>query len=394
MSGGRAPLLVARREFVERVRDRSFVVSTALTLVILVGVIVAGALLRRGGGFDLGVVGQAAREPAEVARAAAATQGVAVRLVPYAGLEEGVRGLERGEVDALLVEAERIVVRSAAPGPLLQLLQAAVQVGRLREALVDAGLAPERVAEVLAPRPIPVEALEPPAPGREQDRTVTFVAVLLLYGQLFGYGVWVATGVVEEKSSRVVELLLSAVRPRQLLLGKIVGLGLLGLFQLSIIGTVGLTAALVAGVVHVPASALGAIGLVLVWFVLGFAFYSGLFACAGATVSRQEELQNALLPLQLFVLGSFVIALQALEDPGSTLARVASFVPPTAPLAMPPRLVAGDAGPLEAAASVALAVAGTAALVPVAARIYAGAILRIGARVRLREAWRAEERRA
>jgi ABC-2 type transport system permease protein len=380
--------IVARREFVERVRERSFIVSTAVSIVILVGIVVAARVLERPASFEVGTVGREAAAAAGLARAAAATQGVGIRVVPLAGVGEAERALREGRVDAVLVGEERIVVRSGPPPVLLGILQASAQQLRVRSALVGAGLPPEEAAQALAP--LPVQALEPERPGREEDRSLAFVAVLILYGQMFGYGVWVATGIVEEKSSRVVELLLAAVRPRQLLLGKIVGLGLLGLFQLLVIGSVGLAAALLAEVVRVPATALGSLGLVLVWFVLGFAFYSGLFACAGATVSRQEELQNALLPLQLLVLGSLVVAISSVEDPSSTLSRVASFVPATAPLAMPPRLIAGDAGPLDALASVAISLAATAALVPVAARIYAGAILRVGGRVRWREAWRAE----
>ena len=221
------------------------------------------------------------------------------------------------------------------------------------------------------------------------NSTVAFVALLLLYGQLFGYGVWVASGVVEEKSSRVVEVLLSAIRARQLMAGKVLGIGLLGLLQLSCIGAIAVTLSLVTGSLNVPGQALLTLGVTLFWFALGFGFYASLFAVAGALVSRMEELQNAIVPLNLTILGSFFISIAAVNNPDSTLARVASLVPFSAPFAMPPRIALGSATVPEAIASAVLLVGATALAIPFAGRLYAGAILRIGARVKLRDAWRA-----
>jgi ABC-2 type transport system permease protein len=218
---------------------------------------------------------------------------------------------------------------------------------------------------------------------------VAFVTLLLLYGQLFGYGVWVASGVVEEKSSRVVEVLLSAIRPRQLMVGKVLGIGMLGILQLLLIGAIAVSLSLATGVLNVPGQAILTVLVTLGWFALGFGFYASLFAVAGALVSRMEELQNAIVPLNLTILGSFFISIGAVNNPDSTLARVASLVPFTAPFAMPPRIALGSATVPEAIASAALLVGATALAIPFAGRLYAGAILRIGARVKLRDAWRA-----
>jgi len=101
---------------------------------------------------------------------------------------------------------------------------------------------------------------------------------------------------VEEKSTRVVEVLLAAVRPVQMLAGKIIGIGLVGLFQLAIIGVIGLAAAVASNTISFPPDAAGTIGSVRLWFLLGYAFYSSLFAVAGAIVSCQEGLQNTATP--------------------------------------------------------------------------------------------------
>jgi ABC-2 type transport system permease protein len=218
---------------------------------------------------------------------------------------------------------------------------------------------------------------------------VAFVALLLLYGQLFGYGVWVASGVVEEKSSRVVEVLLSAMRARQLMAGKVLGIGLLGLLQLACIGAIALSLSLALDVLNVPGQAILTLLVTLFWFALGFGFYASLFAVAGSLVSRMEELQNAIVPLNLTILASFFLSIAAVNDPDSTLARVASIVPLSAPFAMPPRIALGSATVLEAIASIVLLLGATAFAIPLAGRMYSGAILRIGARVKVREAWRA-----
>ncbi len=162
---------------------------------------------------------------------------------------------------------------------------------------------------------------------RRETATVAFVGVLVLYGQLFAYGYWVAAGVVEEKSSRVVEVLLATVRPSHLLRGKILGIGVLGLAQLLLIGLAALFTSKAVGSLDFPSGAVATIGLVLVWFVLGFFFYASLFAVAGSIVTRQEDLQTTMTPLTILIVASFFIGLSATTNPESTLATVASLIP-------------------------------------------------------------------
>jgi ABC-2 type transport system permease protein len=383
----RAYRLVARREFVERARDRSFLISTSITLLILVGFIVGNAVFNKGTAFDLGLVGPASSSPGHDVVAAGRAQGVRVTLHQFASASSANGALEKGTIEAALIDGVQIEVKAQPPDQLVGLIQAAAQAERARGALKQAGLSPDEIDQVLAPPPLPVRSLSPVDPHRSANSTVAFVGVLLLYGQLFGFGFAVASGVVEEKASRVVELLLATIRPSELLRGKILGIGALGLAQLLFIGTVGLVVAKAAGTLEFPAGALGTAGLVVLWFVLGFAFYSSLFAVAGALVPRQEELQNTLTPLSLVILGSFFVSITALDNPASGLARVASLLPPSAPLVMPPRLILGRASLWEAGLAVAISLAATAALIPFAARLYSGAVLRTR-RVKIREAWR------
>jgi ABC-2 type transport system permease protein len=238
-------------------------------------------------------------------------------------------------------------------------------------------------------QPLAVGVLQPPPPHREDNARIAFIGVLLLYGQLFGYGLWVATGVIEEKSSRIVEMLLSAIRPRQLLAGKIIGIGVLGLAQLITIASFAIVLALATGVHFAAGTAIWAALLVLGWFILGYAFYASLFAAAGSLVTRMEELQNVIVPINLTILVSFIISISSLQDPNSTVAVVASILPVSAALAMPVRIVLGAATGWQIALSLTLLIGSAVALVPVGGRLYEGAVLRTGSRVKLRDAWRA-----
>ena len=388
MSARRLWPIVARREFVERARDRGFQVSTAITVLLLVGVIVISAVFNRPTSFDLVVVGEGSDALGQQVRAAADALGIEVTVRELADEAEARQAVDAGDADAALVDAGRIVVRAEPPDQLVGLIQAVSVRERSRQALIAAGLSSEQVDAALAQPPLPVDALEPVNAESRETATVAFVGVLLLYGQLFAYGYWVAAGVVEEKSSRVVEVLLATLRPSHLLRGKILGIGLLGLAQLLLIGLVGLFASSAVGTLEFPSGAIATIGLVLVWFVLGFFFYATMFAVAGSIVTRQEDLQTTMTPLTILIVGSFFIGLSATSNPDSTLAVVASLLPFSSPLVMPTRIALGDAATWEVVASIAISVAATAALIPLATKIYSRALLRPG-RVRIRQVLRA-----
>jgi ABC-2 type transport system permease protein len=379
--------IVARREFVERGRDRGFLISTAITLIVLVGVIVGTSVLGGETRYKLGAADDA-RQVAERSVQAAQLLDVDVELVTTSDDAAAVAAVREGRLDAAVIGGAEIVVRSEPPAELVGIVQAVSQRMRTEEALRGTGLSDDQIRAALDQAPMEIRALEPVDDRRRENSAVAFVGVLALYGQLFAYGYWVAAGVVEEKSSRVVEVLLATVRPSQLLRGKILGIGVLGLLQLLLIGVVGLIAAQTVGSLDFPSGAIATIGIVLVWFVFGFFFYAGLFAVAGSIVPRQEDLQSTMTPLTLLIVGSFLIGLNAIGNPSSTLATVASILPPSAPLVMPSRIVLGETSLLGALLSVAITVAATVALVPLATRIYSAAVLRPG-RVRIRQALRA-----
>ena len=346
--------LVARRELTERIHERSFLISTGITLAIVVVVLVLPALLGFGGPNEYTVAAGDAQSRAVVERAGQIAQEFDAKVT-----------LGSDNPDATVVDGE-IRADDEPDDELVSILQVAAQ--------------PQT-----AP-PLRVITTEPVDPDRDAKAGLAFFTILILYGQLLTYGFWVATGVVEEKSSRVIEILLATIRPRYLLAGKVIGLGLLGLGQLLIVSLFGLVVAAATGALDVDGELVGAVALSLVWFVLGYAFYASAYAVAGALVPRQEEIQSSTTPLTMLILISLFIGFAVNDDPDGTLAHVTAFIPPVAPVTMPSRIILGAAPAWEIAASAALMIATTLALIPFAGRIYAAVVLRTGSAVKLREA--------
>jgi ABC-2 type transport system permease protein len=389
VSARRAITLVAQREIVERVRQRSFVISTVVTLAIVAAAAVLPGLIGGGGPerYRVGVVGEASQPVAQAAVVAATRFGVEIAPERVAARPAAERALEADELDAVIVGGRTLLSSDSPPDELEQALQAGAQRAGSVSVLRDRGLSAGAIERALSPPALATRTLE--AAGTEDEqRFVALAAVLLLYIQLLTYGLWVAAGVVEEKASRVVEILLAAIAPRELLAGKVIGLGLLGLAQLLLVVAVGAGLALASGTLEVESSALATIGVVLLWFPLGYALYASLYAAAGALVSRQEDLQSSSGPLTLIVIAAYLVSFQAIDDPAGGLARIASLVPFTAPLVQPVRLVTGEGSLVSALAAVAIIAITTLVIVRVAATIYERAVLRTGKPVRLREALR------
>ena len=188
----------------------------------------------------------------------------------------------------------------------------------------------------------------------------------------------------------VVELLLSTLRPWQLLLGKVLGLGAVGLLQLLIISGVGLAASTWLGVLDIGGIALGTLAVGLGWYLIGILLYATVYAAVGSLVSRQEEVNGVIAPLTMTIVMAFVVSINLmLADPDSTLVAVLSMLPPFAPILMPARIAVGNAALWQVATATILALLAILALTWLAGRIYSTAVLRTGARVRLRDALRA-----
>ena len=384
--------LVARRDFWVRIRERSFLISTLINIAVISILVLARASSAGGAGpsFDLGYVGPSSVATGAVQLGHDAQPPIPIAVRAFADRATADAALRDGSVDAV-VDANELIGFTGIPDLLSSLVEASARNAAVT-ALLDEHQVPQTERDAANdPTPLVLAVLQPAPPHRSENAAVAFVGVLLLYGQLFGYGIWVASGVIEEKASRVVEMLLSAIRPKQLLLGKIVGIGTLGLAQLIVISSFAIGLAFATNAINVSSSAFGAAGLVIGWFILGFAFYATLFAAAGSLVTRMEELQNVIVPINLTILVSFFISIGALEDPNGRLQVIASILPTSSALAMPVRIVLGAAPGWQIVLSLIVLVGSTVLLVPFAARLYSGAVLRTRGRVRIREAWRSAE---
>jgi ABC-2 type transport system permease protein len=378
--------LVAGREVSTRLRDKNFIISSIVIIVVLIGVMAFQVIL--GSGEDegrLGVVGDAS-ELGPAIQAQGEAVGVDVTIVPLDDEAAARSAVDDEDVDGALLdgtgEAPQLLVKER-DSTMEAVVNGAVAGVAISRELADAGVDLAAVPEVS------VQALDSDDDDGERV-VVALIGVAVLYSLIILFGQFVAQGVVEEKASRVVELLLATMKPWQLLAGKILGLGVLGLAQMVVIGVIGIVGALAFDVVDVPGELIGTVVSVVLWFVLGYAFYASVYAVAASLVSRQEDLGTVLTPTTLVLVAGVFVGIQAAGEPGGTLATVTSFVPGLSPLVMPVRQAADEAAAWEVGLSVVLMLVAIALVVRLGGRVYAGALLRTSGKTKLREALRAE----
>ena len=384
MTGRKAIFLTTRRELRERALSRAFLISTAVQVAVVVAIVVVSALSSGGSDeFDVGV-DSATRAVGEAAVAAQEGYDVELHLETVPSVDEAQSRVSDGELDAALIDG-RLITDGEPSDSLAALLQQSAAEVSGQERLRAAGVPEDEIRAALNPPGLEVEDVSDAESGAAG---VAFVSSLLLYVAILGAGMSVATGVVEEKATRVVEVILSAIRPIQLLAGKVLGIGLLTLAQVLLIVAAGLLAALPTGALDLPDSTVSTVLLIALFFVLGYVLYACGFAVSGAIVSRQEDVQNSSAPLMMILIAAYLAAISVADDPDSTLAVASTFIPLVAPMVVPAR-AANDALPAgELVISIVLMLAAIALLLWLAARIYNRAVLRMGAPIKLLQAVR------
>lgn len=384
-------LLVARREIIEKVRNRAFMIFTLFMLLLPIGGGVIGAFVSDPDTreYRVGLTEGDAAQLAPVLKQQARTFSAKVETVRLRGPDAAEKAVKSGEIDAAVVGLYRVLTDGSPAAGLETLLRSSVEQVRSVSALREAGVSPEQAQAILNPELLSFRDVSGDGEdgGLGPEAAVAQIGMVFLFLTIFTYGYWIANGVVEEKTSRVVEIVLSTIRPACLLSGKILGIGLLGLCQILLVAALGIVAVSVAGL-ELPPVALGILGAVVLWFVLGFAFYSCLFAVAGSLVSRQEDLQYTQLPLMVLIFVGYGAAFYEFGNPGSLVGQVLSFIPPFSPMVTLMRMGMGEAGALEVLLAATLALLSTAALMVLAIRLYGGSVLRFGTRVSLTDAWR------
>ncbi|MEO7126919.1 MAG: ABC transporter permease [Nakamurella sp.] len=385
--------LIAGRELTTRLRSKAFRVMTAIVLFIIVATVLAFQLLPGfgSGGSKVGVL-QADRSLGEQISAAATAVDVEVDTVVVSDAAAGRAQVVDGTLAALAIAKPSGQVEVVVQSKLSPQLQAALTVASRNlvqdNAIRALGGDPATVAAAIAQAGITVEALVPPKQYDVQQLVLGGAAGILIYLSLMIGGQLVAQGVVEEKSSRVVELLLATVRPWELMVGKVLGIGALGLIQIVLYGVVGMGLSIALGTLSLSiGAAAGTVVWLIVWYLVGFVMYAFAFAGAGALVSRQEDAAGVIMPITSFVIVGYVIGITVLpNDPSNAFAEVMSVIPLFAPTLMPMRLAMGGVPGWEAALALVLALAMIPLLAALSGRIYRNAVIHIGSRVPLRKA--------
>lgn len=388
----RAIWLVTRREINARVRSKSFVISTVAVLVVLAGLIgLQSVLANQTSTLRVGMYGQAS-SLVEPLQTSAKELGKQVAASTVASTEDGWQKIESDQLDALVTGAPgalHVIVKKRIDPGLQGTLDGMVRQQALDAQLAGAGLDVRQVQQTIANAKVDVTTLEAQDPFYAVRIGIGILFVVLLFMSIQLYGQAVAQGVVEEKSSRIVEILLSTVRPWQLMLGKVLGVGLAGLAQIVIIVGVGLIGVTSSGLLTLPPGVGGIMVWGVIWYLLGFFLFASLLAAAASLVSRQEELASVVTPVTMLLLVPYVVGFSQLtSNPDSKLIEVLSMIPPFGPMLMPSRIALDVAPGWQIALSLALTMLALAGAIWLGSRIYANAVLRTGARVRLRDALR------
>lgn len=394
MRAGTAVRLVAGREISTRVRSKAFIWTTVALLVAIIGGSFVLSLLQdhEPDPITVGVSSSAPGLDAALG-SAAATTGVEVetRVLDDAAGRQAVRDQDVAAYVETDGAAVTVVVHSTLDPALEPAMAILAQQLALDGAVADLGGDPAAVNQAVLGAAPAVETLGTPTAEVDTAQGLTgVVAGILIFVAIMSSGQMVSQGVVEEKSSRVVELLLSTIRPWQLIAGKVLGIGALGLAQVALYTAAGAGAAAALGLLDGAPVELGSAALwLVVWFVVGYAMYATLLGALSALVSRQEDVGNVITPVIMLLMIPYIIAVSVAPwDPDNTLVTVLSLIPLFSPILMPVRIAMGVAPGWEIALTLGLSVLLVAVLVLVGGRVYERAITRTGARVPLREALR------
>lgn len=425
-------LHVARREYLFRVRGRAFKVTTALLALAIAAVTMVPTILAAVGVADppkVAVNVQAddiATDPVLSIQTAlilaqdpsadpgsAPPDGDRARVTRADDPDAAAQSVRDGDLDALLTitrdddgDLAFEYLGSASPTNQTRLLvtQASAAI-TIADRLDRAGVDPAQQSELFQPPDFTAVPVDPDDSRNEDDFGGAFIlsyaVVILTFMAILTYGNWVAQSVAEEKSGRVMELLITAATPRQLLTGKVLGTGAAGLTQYVAI----VAAAVIGFAANGPISeALGVAGelpfslpslgpgiLVAfgVFFLLGFLLYCTLYAAAGSMVSRIEDVQQAVGPLIFLAVGGYFASFTALNDPDAEWVAILSLVPFFSPYLMPARLLLTSVGIGQVLLAIALLALTLALAIWIASRVYSAGVLMYGQRVGIRTIWRA-----
>ncbi len=379
--------LIARREMDERFRAKSFRIVTVLLMVAVgAGVVIPALVGKHHKTEKVGVLGAAAPALTQAAQEAGRLSGSQVSVVPVASVDDARKLLRAGTLAAVVVNGREVLVKQQQVGGTNS--SSATFAGTLAQLVgLERKLAPGASAAALTNGvALPVRGVQP-APKSVASRVTAVVIDLLIYIVIFFYGLRIAQAVGEEKTSRVVEVLLATVRSTQLLTGKLIGFAALAFTQIFAAGATYAILGLAVGS-HTIEGGVALMGAL--WLVLGFALYCTAFAAAGSMVTRQSDVGNVATPLMIPLILAYILAQGVVFGGASSFFHVLAFIPWTAPIAMPTLYAIGAASALQVVISAVLCILATIATARLAGLVYQRSVMRTDKRVKLREVLRAD----
>jgi ABC-2 type transport system permease protein len=405
---------IIRREFVERVRTRWFWVSAVLGPVLFAGVIVFQIMQSLGGGVrhivvvDSGNLGYGDKI-VEALGASKTIRAIAIKSAPGV-LDSLKRSVEAKQLNGFLLVNDSLPSEGKAEYRASTLsLQTIEELQRTLNRVVEKvrlegkGVNPAVVDWAQALRVTldqkKIARGEITTENAGQSFVLAYVMAILLFMAILLYGVNVMSSVLEEKTTRIIEVLVSSLRPFQLMVGKVAGAGAVSFFQFVIWGvSARLLIALRVPIARMlganPADAMSislphipfaTVAVFMAFFLGGFLLYSAMFAAVGAMSSNEQEARQAQQPVTYLLMISYLSIIGLTNDPASTFARTLSLVPFTSPIATPVRWTAGSMGMAELGLSLAMLLIGIVAITWVASRIYRVGILMTGKRPTMKE---------
>jgi ABC-2 type transport system permease protein len=383
--------LVAEREIRQRLRGRIFRVTTLITLLAVGAAIVIPTL---GGSSsntgEVGVTGTLTNQVRTAIHTAASQVGATVKIVPEPSTAVAFAEVRNGTLDLAVLDGSQVIVShtltSSDDSDDANAARAIALLLAEDQAFQAAGLTPSQTTTISGIQPLPIRGLAPAKGGSSSDQGTATIGLILLFFMLSQYGTWTLMGVMEEKSSRVVEVLLAALRPTQLLGGKVLGIGALVFGQATILVGFALGLGDAVGSNVLTGTAPTVLVAILGWLLLGYAFYSWVFAAAGSMVERQDQVQAIVFPITIPLLIGYISSITAISgDHASVYIQVLAYLPVTAPFAMPTLVALHAATWWEFTLSALLSIASTIGMARLAGTVYRRAVLRTGRRVPLRD---------
>ena len=382
--------LVAEREVRERLRGRALWLSMGLSTLLAVLAIVLPAVIGGTQTQHLGLVGPRSTALGPALVATGPTFELRLDTVTYsdAASAEANLGGRRATLSAVIEDdgtGYRVVTETAAAAGLTGAIDTAAAAGQLHRVRAGAGVTPATISEATTPPPVTYATLQStPADLAGRSLAAVAVAFLLMY-TLLGWGGSVAAGVAQEKTNRIAEVLVATLPARQLIVGKVAGIGACGVAQVVVTVAAAAVANAVVHAANIPATVWGVLPAAALWFVLGFTAYSFAFAAAGSLVARQEELQGATVPLTMPLVVALLLTYAGATASGTAWYALLSVLPPLAPVLMPVRVAFGTATIWQFLLAVALMLATIVAIARLSSDVYAAALTRGGPRI----GWRA-----